>query len=866
MAQSRPATLLQSWVDRIGRSPGWTLLAALAVATVLSGLAFQRLGVDTNTEDMLSERLEWRQDFARFKAAFPHFNEAIVVVVEGRIPEQAYAAAAALTRGLEAEPELFRRVEWLGGTAFFRRHGLLYLSAGELDDLGDRLARVQGLLARLAWAPHLAGLADLLELAVEEESEALAPVLDDFLVKLFPALRAAGEGEVHPLSWQAILGGDDPGKPDFELVVVDPAMEFDAVLPGAQPIERIRTLARRLVAELGPGVRIRLTGPTPLMHEELQSVSRGAVYGGIVALVLVSLVLCWALRSWRLIAATLVTLLAGLGSTAGFAALAVGQLNLISVAFAVLYIGLGVDFAIHYCLRYRELRVEGVASADAISRSTADVGVALLLCALTTSLGFFAFLPTDFQGVAELGLISGVGVYISLAASLTILPAMLALLPIPQPCSTRSASWPLHTVPQRHYRAVIGVFVALAVAASVLAPRLDFDSDPMNLRDPDSESVATFFELMKRSPDPPLSISILAADPAQAAEIQDRLRRLETVASTRSLDDFVPSGQSERLARIEDIRWLLGPLPTEVASEAPPQPDLARFAAVLEGHQSAAADRLIGVLERLERDLNAASDSLRDELLRTLHDNLFGYFPAALQRLTEALEAAPVDRSDLPPMLRENWVGRDGLHRVAVYPAGRVSEPGALAEFVREVRAEAPGATGLPVVYYRAGQSVQTAFREALILAALAIAVVLATLLRSVLAAGIVLLPIAVAALMTAGLGAAFGLTLTFANVIALPLLFGVGVDSSIHMIHRMRFAPPRSGLALQSSTAGGVFFSALTTTVSFGNLAFSAHPGTASMGKLLVMGMICMTVVTLLLLPALLAALDGWRARRAVR
>jgi hopanoid biosynthesis associated RND transporter like protein HpnN len=596
------------------------------------------------------------------------------------------------------------------------------------------------------------------------------------------------------------------------------------------------------------------------------------------------------LRSVRLIAAALITLLVGLVLTAAFAALAVGHLNLISIAFAVLYIGLGIDYAIHYSLRYRELRTRGAANQDALQQTAGDVGASLLISAVTTAACFFAFVPTDFEGVSELGLIGGAGMLISFATTITLLPAFLSLVPFrPTPGEAPLVGGVL---PRglargvtRHRRAVLIGAAVVALASVALLPRARFDLDPLALRDPEGESTATFLELLRDSTAKPMTVSVLASDRGEAEEIADALERLESVEAVISLEDFVPAEQEAKLAVIERIARIVGPTPAVAdvpeAGDLPEAADVPEVAgAPVESDRPATgpSERMADV-ERFRRSIRGLElepdevdlgrfvvfqirswqrriDDLpprrQERALERVRESLVGGLARSLADLRTSLAARSISEEDLPEELVRRWVSADGTRRVEVIPRADLGDEEALRTFVAEVRTIAPRATGEPVINVSAGEAVVAAFRRALIGAGIATLLLLLLALRSVRDASRVMIPLLLAGAMTGAATVVFGFAFNYANVIALPLLLGVGVDNGIHMVHRRRAGTAPDRDLLETSTARAVLYASLTTIFSFGSLAFSSHPGTASMGRLLTIGMLAVLVCTLVVLPAL--------------
>ena len=213
-------------------------------------------------------------------------------------------------------------------------------------------------------------------------------------------------------------------------IVIQPVLDFASLQPASKGMRAVRRLAAENDLDPAHGVRIRLTGSVALEDEELQSVEQGMGLAALLSLTLVMGLLLVGLRSGRLIVATAAALIMGLIWTAAFAFAALGALNLMSVAFAVLFIGLSVDFGIHFGLRYQEAVDARDGHAEALRRAASGVGGALTLCAVAAAIGFYSFLPTDYRGLAELGLIAGTGMFVALFANMTVLPAFLTLMPL----------------------------------------------------------------------------------------------------------------------------------------------------------------------------------------------------------------------------------------------------------------------------------------------------------------------------------------------------------------------------------------------------------------------------------------------------
>jgi hopanoid biosynthesis associated RND transporter like protein HpnN len=487
----------------VHRRAVWVTLGML-LATVASGyFVAGHLGIQGDTESLFAQDLPFKQVQRRYHEAFPMLYENMFVVVDAPTPERAGEAAAALAARLEAEPNRFHRAYLPGGGEFFENHAFLYLETEELQDLADRLAVAQPYLAELSRDGTLRGLVSMMARGSRavREGDIAGDQLEALFERFSDALSARIEGRPYHLSWAEVLAEND-----FDVdsrrrfLLVQPVLEYDEFQPAKRSILAVRRIASELGLTSEFGVTVRITGDVALSFEEIEVLRKQAVTAAIASLIMVAVILTLGLRSIQMVLSTLVTLVVGLIWTAGFTAAAIGHLNLISVCFAVLFIGLGVDFGIHFCIRYREMLASGREHVVALVETARDVGSSVVLCAVTTAIGFFAFVPTDFVGVAELGLISGVGMFISLFCTLTLLPALLSLHPAPAGREIRGkltwSSGRLVDLPLRHPRAIRGTALVLGIGAILLLPQARFDNNPLRVRDPSSESVRTFNELL----------------------------------------------------------------------------------------------------------------------------------------------------------------------------------------------------------------------------------------------------------------------------------------------------------------------------------------------------------------------------------
>jgi uncharacterized protein len=844
-------TWLARWVGLVIAWPKLTILGGL-LATVAAGYyAAGHLGVNTDTANMISDRLPWRQHFNEYRAAFPVRDQNLLIVIDAASPAAADAFAAAMLAELRRSPQLYHSILLQGEGEFFARNGLLYLPIADLDALSDRLAAAQPLLGLLQARFDGAAVLDVATRTLTAGPSGDSSAVQPFYGALRRTIASAARDDVMPLDWRSLIAtGAAPT--NRRIVVLQPTLEYGRMQPATAAIAGIREIAARLNAGLDPPVRVRLTGTVAMEHEELTSVSHGAEFGATATVLLVAAVLFAALQSWRLLAMSLLTLLSGLVLTAAFAGVAVGHLNLLSVAFVVLNVGLGSDYVIHVLLRYKELVIGGHRMRDALVETMRGVGSSLVLCAITTAAGFYSFIPTTFRGVSELGLIAGTGVFFGLIVSVTLLPALVVLF-TDERTSIRAPRWidAKHFAPlSRRPRLVLGIATGAVIGACALLPRVTFDSNPIHLRDPHSEGVETLLELAADGEAPLLNLEAVAPSDAVAQKWAAELRKLPEVRNVVTIDQLVPGDQDEKLELLRDLALLLGPdfadlhrIPPDPSATTRALADLTTATA-----DSAAAAELHTALVAL-RDRLAAAPSARDATLVALDRALTGALPAQLERLAAGLRAEKLDRAALPENLAERWLATGGRELVEITPAEDASDNAVARRFIAAARSIVPNVTGLPVVYQEASATVVAAFARALAYAFLMVGAIIWLSLRGLKDTLLVIAPIVLASIITAALTVLIGMPFNYANIIALPLLVGMGVDNGIHVVHRLR-AEDATEL-FETSTMRAVLASALTTIASFGNLAFSAHVGTSSMGVLLALGLGASIAATLIVLPS---------------
>jgi hopanoid biosynthesis associated RND transporter like protein HpnN len=873
------------WVAGVLARARLVCILSVAMALALGSFAALRLGINSDNVRMLADTIPSKIAHVEFSRYFPNLDNALLIVIDAKTPALARDASQRLAASLTRRSGDFTDVYIPGGGSFFERSGLLYRSAEELDQFADQMARLQPVLAQLEVDPSIASLAGMIRMGLEaiekagegeEGEEAWSMILDRVghaTVSIYDEFPIA-------ISWEEVLlRGSSIEVTTRRVVIAHPILDFDSILAAGRSLQTVRETARELGLTPERGVRLRITGNPALNYEEMVGLAWDIGGAGAFCFLLVCGVLYLALRSVRLMIAAVATLLIGLICTAAFAAATVQQLNLLSISFAVLFIGLGVDFAIHLTMRYADLLRSGAPDTEALPEAAAQVGSSLVICTTTTAIGFFVFLPSEYRGVAELGLIAGAGMFIILALTLTTLPALLGhwlRLDPSRPPTTRvrfSGDW-LRRLAESHR--AIRLFAALGFLGALgllFKPGVHFDSNVIRMRNAETESVQAFDDLMEMATTSPWYANLVADDLQEADRLAQQLRSFEVVEQALTLSDYIPSNQDEKLEILADVAMLLetpgaasatGILgsPPGIEEQVEALRDLKAFlesgwvdasSSPLAASMALLRDRLTTYLARIDRDGDPAA------ALESLEDVLLSRLPAQIGRLRDAIATDGVQREDLPPGLVRRMLAPTGQARVQVFPSENLQNADALERFVTALRGVDPMASGVSINLFDFGRATVSSFERALTLAVVLISLLLWMLWRSLREVWLAMTPLILSSVLTLAAMAALGIDFNFANVIVLPLLLGIGVDSGIHLVHRAKMRRSPTELLLETTTARAVFYSALTTVVSFGTLAFSAHRGVASLGVLLTVGMLLTIVCNLIVLPALI----DWRNPR---
>ena len=648
-------SIVVSTVKACTRFASLTVLIAVILAVAAGFYTARHFAINTDINTLISPDLDWRKRDNQFGQAFDR-ERTILAVVDSPTPELTGAARAALEQKLAGDTKHFDSVQALGAGEFFEKNGLLFLPVADVGRLTGQFESAAPLIEILAGDPSLRGLTGALETGIAGVKRGQFKL--DSTERPFSMVAQTIENVLNTgsatFSWRELVSPKPLTDSDRRAFIeFKPIFDFNALEPGKAATDAIREAARELDLAGEYGARVRLTGPVAIANEEFATVQDGAVVNGIGTVLVVLVILWMALHSPKIIFAVFVTLFIGLSVTTAAGLMMVGSLNLLSIAFAVLFVGLGVDFGIQYSVRYRSERFKSNDLRAALLKAAERSAVPLSLAAMATAAGFLSFLPTDYKGVSELGKIAGVGMLVAFLSSITVLPALLNLFNPPgekEPVGYAFLA-PLDHFLEKHRVVIIVGTLLIAVAGLPLLYFLKFDFNPINLRNPNVESIATFLDLRNDPNTGANAVDVLTNSEADAKKIEARLAQVPEVLSVRSLDSFVPEDQPAKLRLIAQGAKVLNPALNPNSVDAAPSDQenvealkdaadsLRKTAGDAKGPGAVASRRLADDLSKLAefRSSNAREDPGR------LH-----YAVEDRARPTQELAAGPAGQPENP--------------------------------------------------------------------------------------------------------------------------------------------------------------------------------------------------------------------------
>ncbi len=874
------------------------VIVAFSLLLSLLSLLYTKHSMEylTGRDDLMPKNRQFFLNNATYNREFGGPDE-IVAVMESGDREQATLFGERLEQALRKEKGRFSDIFFPGGLPFFRKNGLLFMPLADIKALKKNLLMAQPVLKALSASPSVQTLFTFLtgEIDAWLAGDRSSPVeqarlarITFMLEKLDIGFSSFGKGGLSNLSLEGFFlgsGGEDSafaraGK--MQILTVTPVEKSGSFVPAEEAIATVRREIE-LLKKLPEfkGVTVGLTGVPVLEHEEMTTSQRDITLATVVSLILTVILLLVAFRGLSTMLAAMISLGVAISLSFGFATLAVGHLNILSMVFAIMLIGIGIEYGIQVVLRYKEELALGMDEEEAIGQGLNRNIWAIVMAAATVAAAFLTFVATDFKGISELGIIAGGGVAICVLVTFTVLPALLVIMARrrqargagrgapgssnPAPSAKRQA--PVYTFLFGHPKGVLVVTALLCLASLYPVSRIVFDYNLMNLQAKGLESVTYAYKLMRSSENSGYFAVTMANSPQEVREKTKRLEALPEVDHVVSLLTFIPDQQQEKLAELAELRQELGevkPAPYEEDLKVMELPavfekfrdsvdKLTKLLAAEKRSEARPVGKFLGTLDSFFKGLEKEKDTNAVGMLRDFQGGMFASLPQKIGMLKETLNAAPVTEADIPQELRKRFVGKTGKFALQIAPKKEIFDREPLEAYLKGVRSVAPAAAGEPVMVYESMTIMRESYETAFIYAFIAIVAILLLAFRSVVFALIGLVPLVVGLLfMVAGMWLC-GISFNSANIIVLPLILGIAVDSGIYIINRFRREDETAVEVVTRSTGLGVIYNTLTIMASFGALMVAHHQGVFSIGAVMSLGMIACQFAFILVLPAIL-------------
>jgi len=888
--------LLLQWSNFVSRHPWWVLIVAGLLAAAAIGITAARLKFNPNRNDLISADLDWNRRFIDWQKHFPGSSDLIVIVdsMEGMPGHRGdHAQARALVDELGSRLALSSEIEhvvWGFDPRAFSPRAAKLLPIEELKAQLQQVEQLKLLLESESLEKLLA--ASVREAQqqrgggpstdVTEESQAAAIVADiQQLHDLFKAVGAMIRSPVdHPVDFESIVSGEQSrdqwqymtsANGRLYFIRITPRLDQGSLNAFAPAIMAIRSILTE-VAPRYPNVEAGLTGIDVVESDETDAATWDSTWTSIVAAVLITILLVTAFHSWRIPLLAMLSLGIAIAWSFGFLTLAIGHLQVLSVVFALILLGLGIDYAIHLSTTYELTRhqypdtIDGF--AQALAQCLSRTGVAMLTGAVTTASAFATTLFTDFTGVAEMGLVAGVGIMLCLLSMFTVFPALLRLFKNSHEHVVPLLDRRVHFYSDQWIRPFVSrPRTTLAITAGLLGLSLlamlsmRFDYDLLKLQPRGVDSVQWQQRIVDRGQESIWFGVSVVDDMTQARELAKQYRQQPLVSPRLGgVGLLIPPDEVVMDQLLVETRQKLGPALTRASEETPTpasgqglstQLALIRQLMTLAFTQDMPApvrDAMVSLRATLDEIAQSAASLPPEELTARLArtEQAYSVFRQSVaKRLAIMLDAQPLGLDDLPAELMRSYISDQGRLALEMYPVlpendkridGPLS-PYFLPEYVKSITAVDPNVTGVVIQVYRSGYLIKTAYQLAGLVALLLVFALVWLDFRSVYDAVLTLVPVAVGFSMTFGVMWLVGMQINPANIIVLPLMFGIGVDAGVHMLHRFRSHPLETPPGLSHGTGKGIALTSYTTMIGFGVMIFASHRGISSLGFVLATG-----------------------------
>jgi hopanoid biosynthesis associated RND transporter like protein HpnN len=891
-----------SWLGRFITRHPWKIVAAASVLTVFSiAFAAAHLSIDADQDNLVSERLTFHKRYKNFLREFGDQEYLYLVVEAGNdLPKAKEFVTKAAERLSKLED--VREVTYKIDNPALEKSFLLLLNQEQLKSLSDMVSGGAFSIKEIAKLTSLeeffGSIRGEVSKPVSTEDEKRLSLgfrfLDDLIVSINEAV-VSGTPYQSKME-QLFFGGesfDTEGylvtqNKRFVICLIMPAKDYETLAVIEGPLGRIRQAIDETRKEF-PNINAGLTGRPVLAADEMAASNRDMNTATALAVAAVAVLFVISFKSFTRPVLAVLSLIMGISWTYGFVAVAIGKLNLLSIVFAIILVGASIEYGIHVVARYQEELSHHRHIDEAVKRMLSAVGMADMTSALTTAAAFATLLFTNFLALQQLGAIAGIGIVFCLAAMLVVLPAMLV---IRDHKRYRGRAVPEGKIPApalhiefitRMYRRPVALLVITAAVTVILLPfarKVAFDFNLLNLQAAGLESVAFERKLIDETDESTWFANSIAGSMKKSASLAGEFRKLQVVKKVEDITTYVPMDQKARMFIIrrmaphfDELKWIIKDAEARTVKGAS---DPARLSGKLWSFDSAlstleekafSAGRIDAVeeLEGFRERIAALADNLVREpnagaRLEEFEFSFFDDLRDKLSILISGMHPSPLKLDDLPDAIKQRFISKKGNYAIYITPREDIWNPDNLREFVKQIREIDPYVIGTPVEVYESSKIMIRAFLVSAVLSFFVIFVIALADFKSFRAALMVCLPLFLGGAWLLCIMGLMRIPFNLANFFAIPIIIGVGVDSGVHIMHRLR--QERSLASIGRATGTSIMLTAASNAAGFGMMMIASHRGIASLGQIMVIGSVCCAAAALVVMPAIAWHVMGLKKR----
>jgi hopanoid biosynthesis associated RND transporter like protein HpnN len=906
MTDSNKHTLLNKLFRFIERLAFKHSLIVVALSIILAGLSIwvtgEKLTFKTGRGDLVAKGLPYVKLYEEYRAQFEDL-EGMVIVAESESPEKMAEFAEILAAKLKVRPDLFSQVIYKFDTSYFRSRFLLYLDPPDLESLQTKLEEHQHFIESVNASPGLNPL--LNEINREISSGMVDSLMTDFLggddaeeeekkndkndlnllIRIIKEMNRSLKKNYHYKSpWQSLFNsGEESLREKGYLVSKNEKLLFILAVPNEDETsftgykDSVYS-ARELIAEVKknyPSISVGLTGEDVISTDEMITTQKDVELASKIALGGVALLFIIAFKGIVKPLLALFSLLIALAWSLGFTSLTVGHLNILSVVFTTILIGLGIDFGIHILERYKEERKEGDDISTALQKTLQGTGQGNFSGAITTAMAFGAMVLTDFIGIVELGWIAGWGILFCMIAMVLLLPALVTLEEKwRKPVYIRSVEKPITASISwldrffSHYKLIITACCLLVLVSSLALRTVHFDYNLLNLQTKGTEAVKYEMRILENA-GRAWSAAMLADTLEEVRQKETQLKTLPTIENVESIAAMVPKNQEENLLYVrENLSPLLSELYVEEEDESfslkALTKTLKRIRFKLQGREGK-EDKVTQAAREIDKffkEVESVEEDLAEAQLQEFSEELFVDYRGLMTDLKKNAKPKLVEISEIPKSLRDRYISKQGKYLITIFPSVDIWNLEERNRYLKDLRSVDANVTGSAVHMFNSTRLMTEGYINGGIYAMTAIIIYVFIVFRNPRTVFFILLPVIAGSIWTMGIMELTGLKFNMANLVILPLILGIGVVNGIHIAHRYREEKDKNSVVLGKSTGQAVILSSLTTMIGFGSMMVADHYGVFSLGLVLTLGVFCCLVASITFLPALLklSAAKGWK------